>query len=165
MGIKHKFYDPAQANRVEGFFRDLDERLLSARKRYEKLAADTTAPRPEEPPATKAWTGADVALAVGNLRTTYDNPVNLDAASRECGLPKSATAWLLLRVGPEGPEKGVTNRYNTQAQILVQGGKVPRSAWDEDVFRQVGLMAEAYSTDPDFRKLFDTVVVPPVLNP
>jgi mono/diheme cytochrome c family protein len=148
MGIKHKFYD-----------------LLSARKRYEKLAADTTAPRPEEPPATKAWTGADVALAVGNLRTTYDNPVNLDAASRECGLPKSATAWLLLRVGPEGPEKGVTNRYNTQAQILVQGGKVPRSAWDEDVFRQVGLMAEAYSTDPDFRKLFDTVVVPPVLNP
>jgi hypothetical protein len=59
----------------------------------------------------------------------------------------------------------VVNRYNTQAQILVSGGKVPRSAWDEDVFRQVGLMAEAYSTDPDFRKLFDTVVVPPVLNP
>jgi hypothetical protein len=129
MGIKHKFYDPAQANRVEGFFRDLDERLLSARKRYEKLAADTTAPRPEEPPATKAWTGADVALAVGNLRTTYDNPVNLDAASRECGLPKTAMAWLLLRVGPEGPENGVVNWSREVRSRVVRGMRMSSVKW------------------------------------
>lgn len=159
-GIKFKFHDREQANRVEGFFRGLDERMLSARKRYETLAADTTGPLPDDPPGTKAMTGADIAQAVRVLRLQYDAPVTADVAAAEVGLPAPVLKWLLARVGPEAPRRGVVNRYNTQAQALLQDMAIPRSAWDEDVFRQVGLAADAYAGDPAFKKLFDTVEVP-----
>jgi hypothetical protein len=165
MGIKFKFYNPGQAARVEGFFHDLDDRLLTARKRYEKLINETTQPLPGEAKDAKPWAGADVAAAVRELRKTYDGPVNADLAAREFGIPKPALLWLLQRVGVEAPKKGVVNRYNTPAQVLIREGSIPRSSWDEDVFLQVGLMADAQAGDPDFKKLFDTAQVPPLVNP
>jgi hypothetical protein len=159
-GIKFKFYDREQANRVEGFFKGLDERMLSARRRFEKLVEDTTAPVAGDPPGTKTMTGADLAAAVRDFRHFYDEPVTIDIAASEMGLPAPALKWLLVRVGPEGRKGGIANRYNTQAQALVQGLGIPRTSWDEDVLRQAGLAADAYATDPDFGKLFDTVQVP-----
>jgi hypothetical protein len=51
-------------------------------------------------------------------------------------------------------------RRNQRAAELVRGLKIPRTAWDDDLFRQVGLQLDAHAGDPDFKKAFDTVVVP-----
>jgi hypothetical protein len=34
---------------------------------------------------------------------------------------------------------------------------VPRSVWDDDLLRQVGLLLEAHASDPDLVKIFDRV--------
>jgi hypothetical protein len=160
-GIRLKFYDREQRNRVEGFFRGLDKRMKSAQERYQDLVAETTQPFADEPKGTKAWNGADVAAEVLRFRDRYDDPVDARTAAREMGVPEPAFKWLARRAGVEGPnEKGVVVQRNQRAQELLQGLTMPRSAWDDDSFRQLGLLLEAHADDPDLRKLFDKVVVP-----
>jgi hypothetical protein len=157
-GIKLRFDTPEQRNRVEGFFRGLDKRMKSAQERYQDLVADTTQPFGDEPKGTKAWNGADVAAEVLRFRDRYDDPVDAKQAAREMGIPEPALKWLAVRAGVEAPdEKGVVVQRNQRAQELVQGLSVPRSAWDDDCTRQMGLLLEAHQSDPDLKKIFDAV--------
>jgi hypothetical protein len=159
-GIKLKFDTPEQRNRVEGFFRGLDKRMKSAQERYQDLVADTTQPFADEPKGTKAWNGADVAAEVLRFRDEFDGPVDARQAARELGIPEPALKWLAVRAGVEAPnEKGVVVQRNQRSQELVQGLSIPRSAWDDDSFRQLGLLLEAHADDPDLKKIFDKVQV------
>jgi hypothetical protein len=87
--------------------------------------------------------------------------VDAGTAAREMGIPLAAFKWLARRVGVDAPdEEGRVVRRNQRAAELVQGLKIPRTAWDDDLFRQVGLQLDAHAGDRDFQKLFDTVTVP-----
>jgi hypothetical protein len=160
-GIKLKFSDREQRNRVEGFFSGLKDRMAGAVKRYETLANETTKPWADEAADAKPWSGADVAAEVIDFRNRYDDMVDASTAAREMGIPLAAFKWLARRVGVDAPdEEGLVVRRNQRAAELVQGLKIPRTAWDDDLFRQVGLQLDAHAGDPDFKKAFDTVVVP-----
>jgi hypothetical protein len=125
------------------------------------FADEMNAPRTPLTPPPRAWTGSDAAAEVLRFRGEYDGPVTTETAAREMGLPVSAFKWLCLRIGVEGPnEKGVVVQRNQRATELVRGKEVPRSVWDDDLFRQVGLTLDAHAGDPEFRKVFDTVTVP-----
>jgi hypothetical protein len=160
-GIRLKFANPQQRNRVEGFFRGLDKRMRSAQDRYQDLVNETTQPFADEPKDTKAWTGADAAAEVLRFRDKFDDPVTLDTAAKELGIPAAAFKWLARRAGVEGLNaEGRVVQRNQRANELVQGLAIPRSAWDDDLLRQMGTLLEAHADDPDLRKLFDKVVVP-----
>jgi hypothetical protein len=87
--------------------------------------------------------------------------VDAGTAAREMGIPLAAFKWLARRVGVDAPdEEGRVVRRNQRAAELIQDLKIPRTVWDDDLFRQVGLQLDAHAGDPDFRKAFDTVVIP-----
>jgi hypothetical protein len=156
-GIKVKFDTPEQQNRFEGFFKGLDKRLAGARERYQELTADTTQPFADEPKGAKAWTGADVTAEVLRFRDRYDDTVDVQTQAREMGIPLPAFKWLAIRAGVEKPRGGVVVQRNQRAQEAVHDMAVPRSVWDDDLLRQVGLLLEAHASDPDLVKIFDRV--------
>lgn len=149
-GIKFKYYSREQSNRVDGFFRGLSERMVTARGKYASLLKETS-----------GWDGADAASAVLKFRHRYDAPVGAEQAAAELGLTTAQFKWLAVRAGIGRPNaRGVTEEFNTQAQALVQGLAVPRSAFDADVKRQIALLLDAHRSDKDFDQLFDRVQVP-----
>lgn len=159
-GIKRKFpNDLEQEKRFQQFFFNWEGSLEGAQARYRRLIAQTTEPywlpddhpaRRNTDPANGPWNGTDIADAVLKVRNSYDDPVDIDRASRYLGVPKDLFGYLASRSPKQRPLE------------LLQGLSIPSRTWEVDVYPEITLLLDAYRNDADFLKRFGHVLSPPL---
>jgi hypothetical protein len=127
-GIAIKFKEPAQRQRVKGFFLGWQLRAKAAQDPYLDLLQRATAR-----PGVKGWTGAELAKNVGDFRNFYDDPVDAARAAATVGVPVEVLKVIAA------DKAAVFARFKQ----LTQGRSIPRRTFEIDVYPNLQIARQA----------------------
>ena len=141
-GIRVKFKDRLQENRVRGFFRDQKAKIAAFQQPYLELLEQTTRLAAKDPKGkpTPGWKGVQLAKEVEAFRKWYDSPLDLKTAAASLGMPE-ANLKKYLALSP-------LNR----AQQLLKGRSVPRRVWEVDLAPNLSLIRQAEVDEAERKK-------------
>lgn len=129
---------------LEGFLLGLDTNIPVWRVRYQVALTKLTA----SPNYPKGWTGAEFATQVLAFRDWYDAPVTLPEAAAELGYPPLAVILACL-------VEGSVDAGNLLVSQVRPNAGVPRTVWDEDLFKRLALILAAARTGESGEPLLD----------
>lgn len=153
-GVTIKIKDKEKRNAFEEYFLGWEKQIKQAQEPYlELLKYCTTEPVPayfavmlasnDTSPAVKlaitkeietrvaGWDGTRLQQEFFAFRNEYDDPVTMETAALEVGIPKDLFGTLIV--------KSPTARLN----LMVRGKSMPRSIWERDHFRNASLYLNA----------------------
>jgi hypothetical protein len=111
-------------NNFDAFFRDWQDKLEAGRLGYRRQVKELT-----------GWTGAQLAKQSLVWKDRYDDPVTLQQASAECGVP------------PDLVRLAASRSVSKRLLDLAGGRPIPRRTWDDSAFRELMLLLSAKNVE------------------